>query len=147
MSIHRRAARRDANEAEIIAALRAVGATVQQLSGEDVPDLLVGFRGVDYLVEVKMPLGPKGGASDRVLSEGQATWHAAWRGRPPVVVRAVEEALAAIGAVARPAPRDALCSERHHLGHRCRELLGHDGAHTAVTAIGVMQWATTKEAT
>jgi hypothetical protein len=34
-----------------------------------------------------------------VLSEGQATWHAAWRGRPPVVVRTVDEALAAIGAV------------------------------------------------
>jgi Holliday junction resolvase len=101
MSLHRRAARRDANEAEIVAALRAVGATVQQLSGEDVPDLLVGFRGVDYLVEVKQ--APSKGHSAKnlhaVLSEGQATWHAQWRGRPPVVVRTVGEALAAIGAV------------------------------------------------
>jgi hypothetical protein len=103
MSIHRRAARRDANEPEIVAALKAVGATVQQLSGEDVPDLLVGFRGGDYLLEVKRPLGPRGGHAEGIkhvsLTPEQATWHAAWRGRPPVVVRSVDEALRAIGAV------------------------------------------------
>lgn len=102
MSIHRRAARRDPNEAEIVKALEAVGATVLRLSMPDAPDLLVGFRGVDTLIEVKSPEGPRGGtrhSKGQHLSDDQAKWHAAWRGRPPVVVRTVEEALAAIGAV------------------------------------------------
>ncbi len=54
-----RIGRRDENELGIIDALRAVGATVKQL--HEPADLLVGYRGANHLLEVKQPLGPKGG--------------------------------------------------------------------------------------
>ena len=92
MSIHRRAAKRDATEPAIIAALTAAGASVQPLSGEDIPDLLVAhnFNGVPetLLIEVKS----KGGK----LREGQRKWIAKWPGRV-VVCWTVEDALIAIG--------------------------------------------------
>ncbi len=55
------------------------------------PDLLVGFRGETYLLEVKSPKGR--------LEDSQVTWHADWRGRPVAVVRTPTEALRAIGAL------------------------------------------------
>jgi hypothetical protein len=95
----RRAAKRDANEADIVTALRAVGATVLQIDDTDAPDLLVGFRGVNYLLEVKRPAGKRGGisADGQRLSDGQEQWHARWRGFRPAVVTTPEQALAAIG--------------------------------------------------
>lgn len=91
-----RAAKLDANQAEIVAALRAVGATVQSLAavGQGVPDLLVGYRGKDYLLEVKDGSKPP---SARRLTKAQASWHMQWRGRVHVV-HDVDEALRAIGA-------------------------------------------------
>ncbi len=91
----RRAARRDRNEPEIIAALEAVGASVQPLEagGGGVPDLVVGFREVNYLLEVKAPTGD--------LTPAQKRWHPSWRGQV-CVVRTVEEAWAAIGAEVSP---------------------------------------------
>lgn len=91
MSIHRRAAKRDANEAEIIKALRRVGAQVVQLSGKGVPDLLVGFRGELFLLEVKMPKTGK-------LTDDQKEFHAAWA-EVVHVVYTPEDALWVIGAV------------------------------------------------
>lgn len=57
MSIHRRAAKRDANEPEIVAALESLGFAVTRLSGEGVPDLLLSRAGDWYVAEVKMPNG------------------------------------------------------------------------------------------
>ncbi len=88
MSINRRAAKRDANEPEIIKALRAAGATVEQLSEKGVPDLLVGFMGSTYLMEVKTPKGK--------LTPDQTTWIDLWQGQVHIV-RTVEEALRIIG--------------------------------------------------
>ena len=93
----RRAAKRDDNEAAIVIALERAGATVARLSGPDLPDLLVGYRGTNTLMEVKRAAGKKGGTSGRELLPGQAAWHATWRGAPPVVVRGPIEALRAIG--------------------------------------------------
>lgn len=90
MSIHRRAAKRDDNEDEIIKALKQVGCSVSQLSGTGVPDLLVGFRQHTYLLEVKERKG--------TFTAAQKWWHETWLGQPAVVVRSVEEALRAIGA-------------------------------------------------
>lgn len=97
----RRAANRDKGEGEIVGALRAVGATVVFLSMTDVPDLLVGFRNANYLLEVKNELGPRGGAGrdGQHLSDGQKTWHRDWHGQCRVV-RSPLEALTAIGAIA-----------------------------------------------
>ena len=78
----RRAARVDANQAEIVDALRSVGAAVQSLAavGRGVPDLLVGFRGKLYLLEVKMP-GEK-------LTPRELTWHTFWAGYASIVYSA-----------------------------------------------------------
>lgn len=110
MSYGKRAARRDANEPAIVEALRAAGASVEIIGeGEGRPDLMVGYRGNTFHLEVKNPLGPRGGKSgggasrpgqggDGVLTEAQRDWWAAWKGAPPVIVRTPAEALAAIGA-------------------------------------------------
>jgi hypothetical protein len=92
----RRAARTDDNQAAIVQALRAVGATVQSLAavGAGCPDLLVGYRGSNHLLEVKDLAKP---ASARKLTEDQVRWHATWRGQR-LVVESVEDALVAIGA-------------------------------------------------
>lgn len=94
----RRRSHRDAGEPAIIAALKSVGATVAQIDAPDQPDLLVGFRGVNHLLEIKEPIGPKGGTSKngQQLSEGQLKWHQTWKGQV-TVVRSAVEALQAIG--------------------------------------------------
>lgn len=87
----RRAARIDKNQTAIVSALRAVGATVATTHavGAGFPDLVVGYRGVTYLLEVKSPRGR--------LTRDQVTWHGEWRGHV-AVVRGEAQALAAIGA-------------------------------------------------
>lgn len=91
----RRASKVDANQPQIVAALRDVGASVQPLHavGKGCPDLLAGFRGVNYLLEVKDGSLPP---SARKLTDAQAEWHPSWRGNV-VVVNSVDEALEAIG--------------------------------------------------
>lgn len=93
----RRAARTDGNHREVMEALRAAGATVKSAHavGMGFPDLVVGFRGVNHLMEVKdgsLPL------SRRQLTEMEQRFHDEWQG-PCVVVNSAEEALKAIGAV------------------------------------------------
>ena len=100
------AKRRDANEKLIVDALVAYGCSVTRLNEHGVPDLLVGLRGKTWLIEVKMPLGARGGLPERREHEGgkgdmtaaQVKWWAAWKGEPAVVVRNADEALMAIGA-------------------------------------------------
>lgn len=89
-----RAKRTDANQSAIIAVLRQVGATVVDLSavGKGVPDLLVGHRGVTYLLEVKNLKGRNR------LTPDQDVFYAWWRGAPVTIVRTADEALQAIGA-------------------------------------------------
>ncbi|HEY0916524.1 MAG TPA: hypothetical protein VGE22_16745 [Solimonas sp.] len=88
----RRAAKVDRNQPEIVAALRAAGATVQPLHtvGDGCPDLLVGYQRQTALVEVKDGQKPP---SARTLTEDQLKWHGAWRGGPLAVVSDVEGAL------------------------------------------------------
>ena len=99
------AARTDANQQEIVDALRAAGASVECLHrvGHGVTDLLVGFYdhrvglfngyemdGIyrNMLMEVKTASGK--------LTPDQVKWHAEWKGQK-AIVRSVEEALALIG--------------------------------------------------
>lgn len=91
----RRAAKVDRNQPEIVEALRQAGATVQSLHavGEGCPDLLVGFRGVNYTLEVKDGNKPP---SRRELTPEQVKWHGGWNGRVSVVAD-ISAALAAIG--------------------------------------------------
>ncbi len=91
----RRAARTDANQTEIVTGLRGVGATVEPLHavGGGCPDLLVGFRGVNYLIEVKDGNKPP---SKRTLTPDQVEWHGGWKGQV-AVANNLDEALAIIG--------------------------------------------------
>ena len=93
----RRAAKVDANQREVVAALRGAGASVQLLHavGEGCPDLLVGHLGVNYLLEVKDGQKPP---SAQKLTPQQEIWHRDWRGHR-VVVNSPEAALAAIGVI------------------------------------------------
>jgi hypothetical protein len=90
----RRAAKVDANQAEIVAALRKIGASVQPLHavGAGCPDLLVGWRGITTLLEVKDGKKPP---SARKLTEDQVRWHAEWRGQV-TVVETIEQAIEAV---------------------------------------------------
>lgn len=69
----------DENQAEIVSDLRALGCSVQPLHavGGGVPDLLVGFGGKNFLLEVKD--GNKS-PSRRKLTPDQIEWHECWRG-------------------------------------------------------------------
>lgn len=83
MTLKRFAARRDQSEPDIIKALRAFGFSVQQLSGENVPDLLIGKLGVTRVVEVKTGNAP--------FKPGQRNWWAKWNGNALMVLRTVED--------------------------------------------------------
>ncbi len=95
------AKRRDNNEKPIVEALKAAGAFVQPLDTTGVPDLLVGYMGKTFLIEVKNPDAKGGGkynTGDGALTEAQSKWWAKWIGAQPIVVTNVAEALEAIGA-------------------------------------------------
>ena len=85
----RRAARIDANQPSIVEALRVIGATVEPIYmvGGGVPDLLVGYRGVNWLIEVKDGDKPP---SRRRLTPDEQAWHDDWRGQVAVVNDAQE---------------------------------------------------------
>jgi hypothetical protein len=102
----RRAAKIDANQQAIVAALEAAGCAVQSLAGvgQGVPDLLVwrpvqrilagslnlvyGMSGRYYLIECKAGSG---------FTPAQKKWHASWPG-PAHVANSVDEALLIVGA-------------------------------------------------
>lgn len=75
----RRAARVDSNQKEIVKALRQEGATVLHLHtvGGGCPDLLVGYRGANLLMEVKAPGGR--------LTEDQCVFFDLWEGQKDIV--------------------------------------------------------------
>jgi hypothetical protein len=83
----------DDNQEDVIDALEGVGASVLRLQGLErgCPDLCVGFRNVDFLMEIK--------GEDGRVAKHQIDWHHHWHGRPVTIVRTVEEALIAIGAI------------------------------------------------
>ncbi len=86
------AAKVDRNHQEIVKALRAVGASVQSLAaiGKGCPDLLVGYRGRNILIEVKDGDRPP---SERKLTEHQLDWITYWNGAPVAIVTNVTEVL------------------------------------------------------
>lgn len=92
--MRRRAARIDGNQPQIVKALRARGASVDSLgaAGGGIPDLLVGFLGVNLLMEVKDPENAKlngeialDATGIDMLTPEQREWHATWRGQVHIV--------------------------------------------------------------
>jgi hypothetical protein len=92
----RRAAKVDSNQGDIVNALLSYGCSVQSLSpvGDGCPDLLVGFRGWNVLIEVKDGAKP---ACDRRFTPKQKDWHRDWRGTAHVA-ETTEQALAVVSA-------------------------------------------------
>ena len=98
----RTAAKKDANEASIVKALRRAGAWVQQV-GQPY-DLLVHYRGVWHVLEIKDGQKPP---SAQLLSPQQLDTLASLRLSGVVLVRNEQEALAAIGAGEWPGVNNA----------------------------------------
>ena len=87
----RRDAKADENQPAIVEALRAVGATVQHLHmiGQGCPDIVVGYQGSNYLLEIK--------SADGKLTYSEGEWHLDWQGQV-AIVRTIDDALDAVGA-------------------------------------------------
>jgi len=77
MSIYRK--KIDAIQPELVDHARKLGASVEMLHrvGSGVPDLLLGFEGKNYLVEVKSEKGK--------LNKLQVKWHTDWKGQKCVI--------------------------------------------------------------
>ena len=84
----------DANQHEIVLALRAVGASVLILSGQGFGcfDVLVGWKGQDFPMEIKAKQSDK-------LTDLEQEFHRTWKGRPIAVVYCSGDALRVIGLV------------------------------------------------
>ena len=88
-----RAAKIDNAQAEIVKKLRDAGVQVQSLAevGKGCPDLLCGWRGANFLFEVKT--GDR--ECDRKLTLMEQEWHTRWSGQVNIVSN-FDEAMAVI---------------------------------------------------
>ena len=95
-----RAMRQDKNQTEIMAALEKIGASVEAIRSlhGGCPDLLVGFQGRNYLIEVKVP-------KEGRLSDIQKVWRDDWSGGKPFVIKSVEDVILWAGLVSLPEQR------------------------------------------
>ena len=89
------AAKADANQHAIMKALRWKGATVHTLHrvGQGCPDLLVGYRGINLLMEVKSDTGK--------LTTDEGRWHRRWKGQV-CIVRSTDDALDVLDSIGGP---------------------------------------------
>lgn len=87
----------DHNQNTIVQQLRQVGATVQSLStiGKGCPDILVGFRGNNFLLEIK---NPEQAMSARKLTPDEEKFFETWEGQK-AIIETIDQALKAIGAI------------------------------------------------
>lgn len=90
-----RAAKIDANQVEIVKALRKIGCSVQSLAsvGKGVPDLLVSnHKGDLFLMEIKDGNKPP---SARKLTPDQIEWHEKWKSDVHIVIN-IDQALSIV---------------------------------------------------
>jgi Holliday junction resolvase len=99
----RRRAASDGNQPEIVAALRGIGATVVACHavGAGFPDLVVGYRGRNFLIEVKDPAQPK---HRHELTPAQVEFHGGWKGQIAKVFTAQQALAVVLGPDAQPVP-------------------------------------------
>ena len=92
MTIHRKDAKRDRNEAEICAYLTDMGIGFTRISEPGVPDLAIYHRGVIKYIEVKMP--------GKRLNDLQVEFHKRMRDQdiPCFVVTDFDSLMEALGA-------------------------------------------------
>lgn len=96
------AKRTDANQGEIVKALRDMKATVQILSavGKGCPDILIGYRGHNFLAEIKDGKKPP---SARKLTEDEAKFHDEWKGHV-CILNSIEDAINLITKIDKYSP-------------------------------------------
>lgn len=87
MSMPRHNPKRDAAEPEIVSSLIQCGFSVYRLNTP--VDLLAGFRGENFLIEVKS--GSKGYA--KKLNQNQKDFVDGWRGGEVVILRSAQDAI------------------------------------------------------
>ena len=83
----------DRNHSLIVRDLRRVGAIVQSTAelGKGMPDILVAWKGRNFLFEIKDPMQP---ASKQRLTPHEKEFHQIWKTAGQVdVIRTTEEAL------------------------------------------------------
>ena len=83
MGLARHANTRDGNEKEMLAICRGIGATYFKL--DEPADYVIGFRKTNFLVEFKLPPGPRGGTAHSKQTEKQADFERGWRGQYAVI--------------------------------------------------------------
>lgn len=81
----------DTNHSAIVAVMRQMGASVLDTHdlGKGAPDIIVGARGKNYLVEIKNGDLPP---SKQTLTEDEQIFHDSWRGQI-VIIRSMAEAV------------------------------------------------------
>jgi len=84
-----RAKRVDCNQKDIVHALKTFGATVVDLSGvgKGCPDLLIGFKGTTYLIEIKKDSKAK-------FTPQQLQFNELWAGGVIARIQTIDEAVA-----------------------------------------------------
>lgn len=89
--------RTDSNQGELVKIARDMGATVQNLAsvGHGCPDLLIGFRGKNFLIEVK---DGKKSPSHRALTIPEKAWHETWNGNVKII-KSVDEMVILLNSV------------------------------------------------
>ncbi|RZL10243.1 MAG: hypothetical protein EOO62_13295 [Hymenobacter sp.] len=81
------ASRVDANQADIVRALRGIGASVLHCHVlKNAFDILVGYRGRTFLMEIKTSEKEK-------LTPGEAEFQRTWRGSPYHIVYSPDQAI------------------------------------------------------
>jgi hypothetical protein len=87
----RRAAKVDDNQKEIVSALRRFGASILIVSQlKNCFDILVGYKGVNYIMEIKDGKKPP---SQRKLSDGEINFKNKWKGGDYYIVCSIEDAI------------------------------------------------------
>ena len=84
----------DANQKEIVSGLRKYGVSVTptHMVGNGFVDLVCGWRGRNYLFEIK---DQKKVPSARALTPAESEWHSQWRGEAHII-ESLEQALGVI---------------------------------------------------
>lgn len=80
----RKRGRVDSNQKQLVKELRGIGCSVAITSnlGSGFPDIVVGYRGVNYLLEIKDPNKPP---SQRKLTQDEIEFQDKWKGQYSVI--------------------------------------------------------------
>ena len=111
MTVFKRRARRDGIEPELVETIRAMGGYVVYLN--DKVDLVVGWRGLTVLFEVKRPPGPCGGVSKAKLTDEEANFFRDWPGGPLFKVDSSEDVIRCLEGVWK-----THCTQGYHATRR-----------------------------